>query len=211
VHDTARYVKPELIGEVSGHDWWHIVRVWRNAQHIANGESVDQVTVELAALLHDTADYTLYGGDEHIGPTTAHTWLQKRGVKEHTITHVCEIIQDLSFNGADTTSPMRTKEGMVAQDADRLVAIGAIGIVRAFAYGGYKNREIYNPEIPPVRHGSFEEHKKNESPTLNHFCEKLLLLEDRMNTLTARQIAQQRHRFMEAYLEDFSREWKGEA
>lgn len=129
----------------------------------------------------------------------------------HPIAHVCDIIATLSFKGAGTTSQMGTREGMVVQDADRLDAIGAIGIARTFAYGGYAHREIYNPDIQPVQHGSFEEYRKNQSPTINHFYEKLLLLKDRMNTPTARRIAAERHRFMETYLDQFYREWNGDA
>jgi uncharacterized protein len=166
--------------------------------------------VELAALLHDIADYKFHGGAATIGPKTARAWLEKLGVDHAVVDHVCEIIQDLSFKGAGTTTPTRTREGMVVQDADRLDAIGAIGIARAFAYGGHTGREIYDLGIPPVRHGSFNEYKSNVSPTINHFYGKLLLPKDRMNTPTARRIAEERHRYMEAYLEQFYREWNGE-
>jgi uncharacterized protein len=214
VHDTERYVRVELLGEGSGHDWWHVERVWKNARHITQEESVDMTTVELAALLHNIADYKLHGGDDTLGSKVAHEWLNTVGAGDTTTAHVCEIVQTLSFKGAETLSPMRTREGMVVQDADRpdrIKPIGAIGIARAFAYGGYTEREIHNPEISPARHVSFEEYMKNGSPTINHFYEKLLLLKDRMNTQTARHIADERHRFMEAFLEQFYREWRGEA
>jgi uncharacterized protein len=210
VTETRAYVRAELLGESTGHDWWHVERVWRNALRIAQEEPVDMTVVELAALLHDIADYKFHDGDASMGPRAARAWFETLGVDDAVITHVCEIIQDISFKGAGTTSPMRTREGMVVQDADRIDAIGAIGIARAFAYGGHKGREIYNPQVPPVRHDSFEEYKTNTSPTINHFYEKLMLLKDRMNIPTARQIADERHRFMECYLEQFFREWNGE-
>lgn len=199
------------MGEGSGHDWWHIERVWRNARHIAHHEPVDLLVVDLAALCHDIADHKFHNGDETAGPRVARTHLERIGVGEDVIVHVCEIITDLSFKGAGITTPMRTREGMVVQDADRLDAIGAIGIARTFAYGGHAGREIHNPEIPPVSHDSFEAYKNNTSPTINHFHEKLLLLRDRMNTPTARRIADQRHQYMEDFLEQFHREWDGDA
>jgi uncharacterized protein len=211
IHETEQHVRTEMLGEGSGHDWWHIERVLKNARLISRDEPVDSLTVELAALLHDIADHKFHNGDDTVGPKVAREWLESIGVDEGTVAHVCEIIGTLSFKGAGTTSHMKSREGMVVQDADRLDAIGAIGIARTFAYGGYANREIYNPETPPVQHGSFAEYKSNTSPTINHFYEKLLLLKDRMNTQSARRIAEERHRFMETYLEQFYREWNGEA
>lgn len=210
IEATKQHVKKVLSGEGSGHDWWHVYRVWKNAKHIGQSENVDMFVVELTALLHDIADYKLHGGDETIGPKTARIFLESLQVEEDVISHVCEIIGDASFKGAEVASPMRTKEGEVVQDADRLDAIGAIGIGRTFAYGGHKGREMYDPDIKPQRHGSFEEYKSNKSPTINHFYEKLLLLKDLMNTETAKKIAMERHIFMEQYLDRFFQEWNGE-
>lgn len=210
VSATEAYVRSELEGEGSGHDWWHIERVRQNALRIAREESVDVTVVELAALLHDIADHKFHGGDEDIGPQTARRWLESLDVDQPLIAHVCGIIRDISFKGAGVSSPMRTLEGMVVQDADRLDAIGAIGIARTFAYGGHAGREIHNPERLPIQHGSFEAYKSSDSSTINHFHEKLLLLKDRMNTRTGRMLAEARHAFMETYLEQFHREWNGE-
>jgi len=211
ISQTADFVKARLSGEGSGHDWFHIERVWKNAIHIGNQENADMFVVELAALLHDIADWKFSDGDETAGPREARAWLVRSNVEETTIAHVCDIINDLSFKGAGVTSAMKTKEGMVVQDADRLDAIGAIGIARAFAYGGHKDREIYNPEIKPQMHKTFEQYKNSAGPTINHFHEKLLLLKDLMHTETARAIAQQRHAFMEEYLKQFLDEWHGNA
>lgn len=206
---AEEHVKELLSGEGSGHDWWHILRVWNNAKHIAAHEQVDVFVVELAALLHDIGDHKFHNGDATVGPRMAREWLESHQVKEKVISHVCDIIRDLSYKGAGTSSEMPTLEGQVVQDADRLDAIGAIGIARAFAYGGHKNREMYNPSISPVLHNSFEEYKSNTAPTLNHFYEKLLLLKDRMHTKTAKQLAAQRHFYMEQFLDQFYAEWKG--
>ncbi|GAB3531450.1 HD domain-containing protein [Pontibacter brevis] len=207
---TAAYVKELLSGEGSGHDWWHIYRVWNNAKSIAPHEDADMYVVELAALLHDIGDHKFHNGDETVGPRMAREWLQQHEVEGETIDHICEIIKDLSFKGAGTSSVMKTTEGCVVQDADRLDAIGAIGIARTFAYGGHKNRELYNPHIKPELHDSFEKYKASTAPTINHFYEKLLLLKDRMHTDTARQLAEARHRYMESFLEQFYAEWEGE-
>ncbi len=209
VQRTASHVRSLLSGDGSGHDWWHIFRVWTIAKRIGAEEPVDMVVVELAALLHDIADWKFHNGDEKEGPRKAREWLHCIGVEEGIIDHVCTIIEELSFKGAGTATPMSTREGMVVQDADRLDAIGAIGIARAFAYGGFKQRILYDPEIPPTLHQSFEEYKRSEGTTINHFHEKLLLLKDRMNTATAKGIAEERHRFMEEYLRRFHEEWKG--
>ncbi|NEM98904.1 HD domain-containing protein [Pontibacter burrus] len=207
---TEAYVKNLLTGEGSGHDWWHILRVWNNARTIALNEQADLFKVELAALLHDVGDHKFHNGDETVGPRMAEDWLTKLQVNPDIIEHVTTIIKELSFKGAGTSSRMSSIEGCIVQDADRLDAIGAIGIARTFAYGGHKNREIYNPEISPELHNSFEAYKKSTAPTINHFYEKLLLLKDRMHTQTAKQLAEQRHRYMELYLEQFYAEWQGE-
>lgn len=199
-----------LEGESSGHDWWHVYRVWKNAVYIGKRENADLFVVQLAALLHDIADWKFRVGDDSIGPKIARNWLEKLKVDESTIAHVCEIILEMSFKGAGVNSRMKTKEGRVVQDADRLDAIGAIGIARAFAYGGHKGREIYNPIIKPERHETFEQYKKGRGPTINHFYEKLLLLKGLMNTITAKKMAAKRHKFMKRFLDEFFVEWKGE-
>jgi uncharacterized protein len=206
---TAEYVKAKLSGEGSGHDWFHVERVWKNAVRIGATENADMFVVELAALLHDIADWKFAGGDESAGPRAAREWLERVHVDEQTIAHVCEIIRDISFKGAGVTTSMKTKEGMIVQDADRLDALGAIGIARAFAYGGHKGSELYNPQVKPELHASFDDYKKSRGNTINHFYEKLLLLRDRMNTPTARRIAEERHAFMETFLQQFFKEWKG--
>ena len=205
--ETEIYIRSILEGEGSGHDWWHIHRVRNNAMNIAKAYKVDGFIIEMAALLHDIADHKLHGGDEEIGPRMAGEWLGKNGVKKSDKEHVLLIMQEVSFSKG--TIPA-TLEGKIVQDADRLDAIGAIGIARTIAFGGYKKREIYNPEIPPVKYASLEDYKKNTNPTLNHFYEKLLLLKDMINTEEARKIAEQRHEFMEIYLEQFYAEWEGE-
>jgi uncharacterized protein len=206
---TAAYVQEMLTGEGSGHDWWHIYRVWNNAKTIAANEKADLYIVELAALLHDIGDHKFYNGDETVGPRMGREWLAQQEVSIEVINPICDIIKDLSYKGAGTSSVMQTIEGCVVQDADRLDAIGAIGIARAFAYGGYKNRELYNPFIKPELHDTFEKYKASTAPTINHFYEKLLLLKDRMHTDTARKMAEERHQYMEAFLEQFYAEWEG--
>jgi uncharacterized protein len=211
INNTAKYVRETLEGEASGHDWWHVYRVWKMAQNIGQKENADMFVVELAALLHDIADYKMHGGDDTVGPRVAREWLEKQGVDDGVISHVCEIIKEASFKGAKVESKINTIEGKVMQDADRLDAIGAIGIGRTFAFGGSKNREMYNPEIKPELHESFEQYKNNGSSTINHFYEKLLLLKDLMNTESGKEIAQGRHAFMEQFLKDFFNEWEGKA
>jgi len=206
---TTEYIKVKLMGEGSGHDWWHVYRVWKNAIHIGKQESVDLFVVELAALLHDVADWKFHDGNDEIGPQVAKEWLESLSVDEKVISHVYQIIKDISFKGAGVVTAMKTTEGMVVQDADRLDALGAIGIARTFAYGGSKNREMYNPDINPEMHASFEQYKKSQGTSINHFYEKLLLLKELMNTATARQIAEKRHAVMEDYLAQFYREWEG--
>jgi len=209
INQTAEYIKLRLSGEGSGHDWWHVYRVWKNAVHIAESEEADLFIVELAALLHDIADWKFNDGNDDIGPQMAKEWLESLNVEENVVVHVCNIIQDISFKGAGVATNMKTKEGMIVQDADRLDAMGAIGISRAFAYGGSKGREMYNPELKPENHNSFEQYKNSKGSSINHFYEKLLLLKELMNTETARKIAEKRHVFMEEYLSEFFLEWEG--
>ncbi|MEJ8801783.1 HD domain-containing protein [Pontibacter sp. H249] len=211
IQETAAYVQELLTGEGSGHDWWHIYRVWNNARHIAAKEAeANLFIVELAALLHDIGDHKFHSGDETVGPRMAKEWLEKYTLSHTNIEHVCTIIKDLSFKGAGTTSEMQSIEGQIVQDADRLDAIGAIGIARTFAYGGHKNRQLYDPHVKPEMHDSFEAYKSSTAPTINHFYEKLLLLKNRMHTHTAKEIAADRHRYMEDFLERFYQEWEGE-
>lgn len=209
IEQVAREVEKRLEGEGSGHDWWHIVRVWNMAKRIGKEENADMFVVELAALLHDIADWKFYDGDDTVGPKIARQVLEKYSVSAEAINQVCAIIMGISFKGAGVKTEMETLEGKVVQDADRLDAIGAIGVARTFAYSGHKNRPMYDPNKKPSMHQSKEEYFKSESSTINHFYEKLLLLKDRMNTQTAKNIAEERHKFMEEYLDRFFQEWDG--
>jgi len=209
IENTRAYVEAELAGDGSGHDWWHIHRVWKMAIRLAEAEGADRTVVELAALLHDIADWKFHDGDEAKGAAKVRGFLESQAVDEATQAHVLEIIAGLSYKGAGVATPMRTLEGRIVQDADRLDAIGAQGIARAFAYGGAKNRLIYHPDEAPVMHGDFESYKNSRGHSINHFYEKLLLLKDRMNTDAARAVALERHRFMEQFLERFFAEWDG--
>lgn len=210
IRRTADYVQNALSEAEGGHDWWHIHRVWTNAKRIAREEQVDPYVVELAALLHDIADSKFHDGDEEIGPRTAQQFLASLPVDSEVVDHVVQIIRSVSFKGGHNEGGFHSPELAVVQDADRLDAIGAIGIARAFNYGGHKGRGLYDPAILPNLHMSKEEYKHSTAPTINHFYEKLLLLKDRMNTETGRRMAEERHRFMEHYLEQFYREWNGE-
>lgn len=207
---TVNYVKATLADAEGGHDWWHIYRVWQAAKQIAKGEQADMLVVELGALLHDIADSKFNGGDETIGPAKAKAFLESQEVDADTIEHVVQIIANISFKGGKEQQQFKSLELDIVQDADRLDAIGAIGIARAFNYGGFKNRPLYNPITPPNLHKTKEQYKHNNDPTINHFYEKLLLLKDRMNTQTGKQLAQERHQFMEQYLAQFYKEWEGE-
>lgn len=206
---TECYVRRELEGEGTGHDWWHIHRVRNTALSIAKEEKADLFIVELAALLHDIADHKFNNGDETIGPKAAQRWLESLNLDETSIIHVKDIITNVSFKGANVKTPMKTLEGKIVQDADRLDALGAIGVARAFAYGGFRERELYNPERLPTLHDTFDAYKKDDGPTINHFYEKLFLLKDRMNTSTGKKIAEHRHQFMKDYLNRFYSEWNG--
>ncbi len=210
IQRTVAFVKTKLSQAEGGHDWWHIYRVWQCARHIASTEKVDHLIVELGALLHDIADSKFHDGDETVGPRMARAFLENEGVSEEIVQHVVNIIQHISFKGGNHNQEFYSPELAVVQDADRLDAIGAIGIARTFNYGGFKNRALYDPEISPKLNMSKEEYKKSTAPTINHFYEKLLLLKDRMNTETGKAMAEKRHRFMELYLEEFYKEWEGE-
>jgi uncharacterized protein len=206
---TAQYVQSTLSGEGSGHDWWHTHRVWTTAKRIGKAEGADLLVVELAALLHDIADWKAHDGDSTVGPRMARDWLTFLDLDRGVVEHVCRIVADISFKGAGVEQPKLSLEGKAVQDADRLDAIGAIGIARAFAYGGAKGRLIYDPALKPADHRTAEAYLNTSGTTINHFYEKLLLLKDRMNTATGRAIAEKRHPFMEAFLRRFCEEWEG--
>jgi len=210
VNKTILFVKKKLDNAEGGHDWFHIERVYKNALSIADNEVCDDTVVKLGALLHDIADSKFHDGDETVGPKIAREFLASNDVDEAIIQHVIDIIENISFKGGNTEKQFSSIELDIVQDADRLDAIGAIGIARTFSYGGFKNRLLYNPRIAPNLHMSKEEYKNNEAPTLNHFYEKLLLLKDKMNTETGKQIAKERHRYMEGFLSQFYAEWDGE-
>ncbi|SEA80379.1 uncharacterized protein SAMN05660909_03534 [Chitinophaga terrae (ex Kim and Jung 2007)] len=206
---TVAYVKEELRSAEGGHDWWHINRVWNNAKLIAASEEADLLVVELGALLHDIADSKFHDGDEEVGPARATAFLESLQVPPRVIEAVVNIIRYISFKGGNKKAAYTSPELAIVQDADRLDAIGAIGIARAFNYGGFKNRAIYDPGIAPNLSLTKEEYKKSTAPTINHFYEKLLRLKDRMNTATGRQLAAERHAYMEGFLEQFYKEWGG--
>lgn len=210
IDQTVKFVKETLANAEGGHDWWHIYRVWQLAKKIATTEKTNLLVVELGALLHDIADAKFNDGDESIGPKKAREFLQSISVEEELIVHVEKIIQHISFKGGNFEQAFNSTELAVVQDADRLDAMGAIGIARTFNYGGFKNRAIYNPNIQPNLNMSKEEYKNSTAPTINHFYEKLLLLKDRMNTATGKAMAKHRHNYMEQFLEEFYNEWEGE-
>ena len=210
INKTILFVKSKLENAEGGHDWFHIERVYKNALLIADGEVCDANVVKLGALLHDIADSKFHDGNETLGPKVAREFLASNDVDEVTIQHVIDIIENVSFKGGNTEKPFSSIELDIVQDADRLDAIGAIGIARAFNYGGFKNRPLYNPNIAPKLHMSKEEYKNSQAPTLNHFYEKLLLLKDKMNTETGQHIAKERHSYMEGFLSQFYAEWDGE-
>lgn len=209
VQKTKGFVKKTLAQAEGGHDWFHTERVYNNALHIAQGEKVNYLVIALGALLHDIADSKFYEGDESIGPKLASEFLIKNNIDSLILEHVIQIIKNISFKGGNITQNFNSIELQVVQDADRLDALGAIGIARTFNYGGFKNRKLYDPTIPPNLNMSPEAYKASTAPTINHFYEKLLLLKDRMNTPTGKKIAEKRHQFMTQFLDQFYREWEG--
>jgi uncharacterized protein len=216
IKNTEEFVKNTLKNAEGGHDWFHILRVRNNAKLISKNENVDEFVVELGSLLHDIADSKFHKGDETIGPKIAREFLESQQVDNSIITHIENIISNISFKsslpadrGGNFEQQFNSLELEVIQDADRLDAIGAVGIARTFNYGGFKNRPLYNPEIPPNLNQTKEAYKNSEAPTINHFYEKLLLLKDRMNTVTGRKIAVDRHLYMEHFLSQFYDEWEG--
>ncbi|MGV9002481.1 HD domain-containing protein [Flavobacterium sp.] len=210
IDKTILFVKQQLLNAESGHDWFHIERVYKNALLIAQSEKCNLEIVKLGALLHDIADSKFHAGDETVGPKIARRFLEGCNASEETIDHVIKIIENISFKGGNFERSFHSVELEIVQDADRLDAIGAIGIARTFNYGGFKNRQIYNPAIPPKLNMSKGEYKISEAPTLNHFYEKLLRLKDKMNTKTGKELAKERHLFMEKFLSQFYAEWDGE-
>ena len=209
LEQTIAFVKKTLAGAEAGHDWFHIERVYKNALLINQAEKGDELIVALAALLHDIADPKFNDGDEEIGPKMAGDFLTELGLSPAQILHVQQIIRNLSYKASLGTITFQSRELDIVQDADRLDAIGAIGIARAFTYGGYKNRVLYDPEIAPDLNMSKEVYKNSTAPTINHFYEKLLRLKDLMKTNTGKEIAAQRHDFMLVYLDHFYKEWEG--
>lgn len=214
IEKTKAFVRNTLQGAEGGHDWFHIERVYHNALLIARGEDVNLFIVELGALLHDIADSKFHDGNELIGPQKAAAFLKSLEIDDEIIKHIVNIIDNISFKSSldgQKGKKFDSPELRVVQDADRLDAIGAIGIARAFNYGGFKNRSMYDPDILPNLNQDKETYKKSKAPTINHFYEKLLLLKNKMNTPTGKKIAEQRHVFMEQFLKQFYAEWHGKA
>jgi len=209
IDKTIAFVQQKLSKAEAGHDWFHVERVWKNALLILKTEPANTLVVELAALLHDIADSKFHRGDEELGPQMAQQFLSAQHADPETIDHVIHIIRNMSFKSSLEPTYFTSKEMEIVQDADRLDAIGAIGIARAFHYGGFKNHLIYDPHIPPQKNQSKESYKNSTAPTINHFYEKLLLLKDKMNTTAAKKIAAERHLYMEGFLAQFYAEWEG--
>ena len=209
IERTSAFVKQQLTNAEGGHDWFHIERVYKNSLLIAKAEPVNLLVVQLGALLHDIADSKFHNGDETLGPKIARDFLISENVDKIIIEHVIKIIENISFKGGNFHSSFTSTELHVVQDADRLDAIGAIGIARTFNYGGFKNRAIYDPNIPPKLNMTPKEYKQSTAPTINHFYEKLLIIKDKINTPTGKKIAKQRHEFMKLYLNQFYNEWDG--
>jgi len=207
---TKEFVKQQLQNAESGHDWFHIERVWKLSKTIAESYDCNRQVVELGALLHDIADAKFHNGDETLGPKIAEDFLTENHADPQIISRVLDIMVNISFKNRNEVKGEKSIELQIVQDADRLDAIGAIGIARTFNFGGFKNNPIYIPEIKPNIHQSKEEYKKNKGTTINHFYEKLLLLKDLMNTEKGKSMAEERHRFMETFLERFFSEWEGE-
>ena len=210
IEKTKIFVKKELEKAEGGHDWFHILRVYNNALLISKNEDVDGFIVALGALLHDIADSKFHDGDETVGPKIARKFLFENNVDSKVIEHVVNIIKHISFKGGNINQDFTSLELNVVQDADRLDALGAIGIARTFNYGGFKNRKLFDPSIKVNLQMTKEEYKASTAPTINHFYEKLLLLKDRMNTKTGQKIALERHQYMEQFLDQFYAEWDGE-
>lgn len=209
INQTILFVKKELENAEAGHDWFHVERVYKNASQILQDEKADEQVVILGALLHDIADSKFHNGDEDIGPEKARVFMDSIHINEDVKQHVVQIIRNISFKGGNFKREFSSKELDIVQDADRLDALGAIGIARAFHFGGYHNRVIFDPNIAPKMNMSKEEYKKHIGTTINHFDEKLLQLKDKMNTEKGKKIAAQRHDFMQQFLAQFYDEWDG--
>jgi uncharacterized protein len=214
IQETIKFVKEKLKDDSSGHDWWHIYRVWKTSKNIAsNYKNCDQNVIELSALLHDIADWKDNDGDFSLGAKVSREWLANfDSLTKEQIDHICFIVENISFKGANADKPDLSLEGQIVQDADRLDAMGAMGVARTFAYGGHKGQLIYHPEIPPIDHINETSYVKNNKPStsVNHFYEKLLLLKDRLNTEFGKKLAHDRHIFMQNFLNQFYKEWEGE-
>lgn len=209
IKHTMTFVKQCLAQAEGGHDWWHVQRVWQLARHIGKSEEVNMLVVELGALLHDIADAKFHNGDEALGPQLARDFLTSQRVDSATIDHVCAIIAHVSFKGGNQQQEFHSPELAVVQDADRLDAMGAIGIARAFNYGGHAGRALHDPGIPPKLNMTKQQYRQSTAPTINHFYEKLLRLKERMNTVTGRSLAEHRHAVMGQFLDEFFAEWNG--
>ncbi len=210
IQKTINFVKQTLKNAEAGHDWFHIERVFKTAININKAEKGNELVVAFAALLHDIADPKFNDGDEEVGPNLAESFLKSIAIEENIINHVKLIIQHMSFKNSFDENSFTSKEMQIVQDADRLDAIGAIGIARAFTYGGFKNRVLYDPSVKIEEHLTKESYKNTTAPTINHFYEKLLRLKDLMNTAAGKKIAEKRHQFMLDYLDQFYVEWEGE-
>lgn len=209
INSTIQFVKSHLQNAEGGHDWWHIYRVWNLTRKILEIEKADRLVCELGALLHDIADHKFHDGDDKKGSLITKEFLMNEELDEEKIEKITFIIENISFKGGVNENIEKPIELKIVQDADRLDAMGAIGIARTFNYGGFKNRKIYEPEIKPKQYKSALEYKKSDSPTINHFYEKLLLLGNLMNTETGKKLAEKRHQFMLEYLDRFFSEWEG--
>ena len=207
IERVAAQIRRRFVGESSGHDWYHIQRVWKLTQQIAAREGANLEIAELGALVHDIADWKFCAGDETVGPREARRLLSDEGVPGDVIEAVADIVATISFKGAGVTTAMKTLEGQCVQDADRLDAMGAIGIARCFAYGGHAGRAMYDPDVHPTMHATAEAYKSAKGTSLNHFHEKLFLLKDRMNTASGRAMAEERHRYMMEFVDRFLHEW----
>lgn len=210
IENTIAFVKEQLDGAEAGHDWFHVERVWKLSKTIAENEGGNTEVIELAALLHDIADPKFHHGDETLALKISKDFLERLNVQDEVIEQVLFIIKNISFKNRGEVPQNLPLELQIVQDADRIDAIGAIGIARTFNFGGFKNNLMYHPDIQPNLGMSKEEYKKSNGTTINHFYEKLLLLKDLMNTPTAKKIASERHDFMLKFLDQFYKEWNVE-
>lgn len=209
IREVESYIKTRFQSEGTGHDWWHIHRVRNNAIHIAKAENADVAKTELGALLHDIADHKFHDHDLEAGPNATMHLLNELGASIDLQKTMAQLVREISFKGAKVETPVSSLEAACVQDADRLDAIGAIGVARAFAYGGAHDRLLHHPDSKPELHDDFLAYAKSEGPTTAHFYEKLLLLKDRMQTETGKRLAEARHHYMEGFLQQFYDEWEG--